>query len=75
MKVYIVTANYVSPIEGDADFIIDSVWIDKEEADKRAKGIDDSLTYPEGIYSIPYYGEVIEKEVNGSAFDLLDKKN
>lgn len=75
MKVCIVTANYVSPIQGDADFIIDSVWVDKEEADKRAKEIDDSFSYPEGIYEIPYYGEVIEKEVNGSVFNLLDKNN
>lgn len=40
MTIYIVTANYVSAMEGDADFIIDSVYTNVDTANKRVKEID-----------------------------------
>ena len=79
MTVYIVTANYVSATEGDADFIIDSVYTNVDTANKRVKEIDQMTEYPEGIYGQPYYGEIVEKKVQEKylwiSFDEWKKEN
>ena len=82
MTIYIVTANYFGDADTNvdcADFVVDSIWYTIEDAENRVREINDAAIYPDGIFGKPYYGEIVEKKVQGKylwiSFDEWKKEN